>query len=188
LAGVGGAERLAILRLIPLEERRDDEIANHPNILKRDRRRSPSPWGRWGWYAGEAWVDRTLTATLIAEMSRSSDAKQQNPAAAKIATQTDREREVITLVAEGLHRTQIAELADTLVPVIVCSFRHGQWGDAVDQLLVGCGDEEGWPHLRVASIGERPMAALVVPPNQTDRVVRPTDGGRYDHPEHQAPY
>ena len=60
-------------------------------------------------HAGEVWLDRTRTATVLAEMSRSSEDGRLDPEAAKIASLTDREREVISLVCEGLKNKQIGE-------------------------------------------------------------------------------
>ncbi len=50
-------------------------------------------------YSGEAWLDRSLTASVIAEISRKPKA---NPEVERIATLTERERQVATLVCEGL--------------------------------------------------------------------------------------
>lgn len=59
-------------------------------------------------YAGEVWFDRALLASVLGEIT----AKEQKPAspeAARIATLTEREREVIALVGEGLKNRQISE-------------------------------------------------------------------------------
>jgi two-component system nitrate/nitrite response regulator NarL len=59
-------------------------------------------------HAGEAWLDRTSMANILAEISGSG--KQQYSAeSAHIETLTKREREIITLVAQGLKSKQIAE-------------------------------------------------------------------------------
>lgn len=57
---------------------------------------------------GEVWFDRAAMGHLLSEISRG---KQPNadPEAAKIAELTDREREVIKLIGEGLKNRQIAE-------------------------------------------------------------------------------
>lgn len=60
-------------------------------------------------HSGEAWVDRTMTANILGELRRAVDEKDEHPEAAKIATLSDREREVITLIGEGLKNRQIAE-------------------------------------------------------------------------------
>jgi len=59
--------------------------------------------------AGEAWFDRTLMATALNKMSRSKAGNKDDPEAARIASLTEREKEVVALVAQGLNRKQIAE-------------------------------------------------------------------------------
>ena len=58
---------------------------------------------------GEIWFDRSLVANVFGEMPRTGGARKQDPEAAKIATLTEREREVIALVGEGLRNRQIAD-------------------------------------------------------------------------------
>jgi DNA-binding NarL/FixJ family response regulator len=59
-------------------------------------------------YLGEVWLDRLSLGNLVWQLtSRTKDAD--DPEKRKIATLTDREREVITLIAEGLKNKQIAE-------------------------------------------------------------------------------
>ncbi len=57
-------------------------------------------------HAGEAWLDHRTTASVIAEISRP---RKIDGDAAKIATLTERERELITVVCEGLKSKQIAQ-------------------------------------------------------------------------------
>jgi two-component system, NarL family, nitrate/nitrite response regulator NarL len=59
-------------------------------------------------YNGEAWLDRVTLGTLLSQMSNQ-DKESLDPRARKISTLTEREREVITLIAEGLKNRQIAE-------------------------------------------------------------------------------
>jgi DNA-binding NarL/FixJ family response regulator len=59
-------------------------------------------------HAGEVWLDRTTMGTLFNEMTRmESDAEDSEEA--KIKTLTERERQVIELIAEGLKNKQIGE-------------------------------------------------------------------------------
>ena len=55
--------------------------------------------------AGEVWLDRSTMANLVTSMSQP---KKIAPEAIKIAALTDRERDVITLIGEGLKNEQIA--------------------------------------------------------------------------------
>lgn len=58
--------------------------------------------------AGEAWLDRTTVATVLTKMSRTQP-EDADPDAEKLASLTAREREIITLVGQGLKNQQIAE-------------------------------------------------------------------------------
>ena len=60
-------------------------------------------------HAGEAWLDRSLTASVINKFSRQGRSGETDDEEAKIASLTEREREVVTLVGEGLKNKQIAE-------------------------------------------------------------------------------
>jgi two-component system, NarL family, nitrate/nitrite response regulator NarL len=93
-------------------------------------------------HEGEVWIDRSMIGSVIHEFNRPSQA---DPEKAKITTLTDREREVITLVGEGLKNRQIAErlfITETTVThhlssvfsklevsdrleLIIYAFRHG---------------------------------------------------------------
>jgi DNA-binding NarL/FixJ family response regulator len=59
-------------------------------------------------YAGEVWLDSALTAKLLKELSRPPISQPPDPEAVKIAALTEREREIISLVGEGLKNKQIA--------------------------------------------------------------------------------
>ena len=59
-------------------------------------------------YAGGVWLDPSMMAKMIVESSRSSEAGEDDPHAVRVAALTRREREIITLVAQGLGRKQIA--------------------------------------------------------------------------------
>jgi DNA-binding NarL/FixJ family response regulator len=60
-------------------------------------------------HAGEAWLDRSMTATLLGELSPGSPTRRLDPDQAKIASLTAREREVIRLFGDGLKNRQIAD-------------------------------------------------------------------------------
>ena len=57
-------------------------------------------------HQGEVWLDRSLMGSVLDEMTQAPEA---DPQEAKIASLTDREREVIALIAEGLKNKQIGE-------------------------------------------------------------------------------
>ncbi len=58
-------------------------------------------------HAGEAWIDRSMTANLVAEISGLDEAKNVREVA-KIASLSRREREIVTVLCEGLNNKQIA--------------------------------------------------------------------------------
>jgi two-component system nitrate/nitrite response regulator NarL len=61
-------------------------------------------------HAGEVWLDRSALGRFFSERSHpDSDNEKRNPEAAKIRSLTEREREVVTLIGEGLKNKQIAE-------------------------------------------------------------------------------
>ena len=59
-------------------------------------------------YKGEAWLDRLTLGSLLFQMS-SQEKETVDPRTRKIASLTERERQVIALIAEGLKNRQIAE-------------------------------------------------------------------------------
>lgn len=59
--------------------------------------------------AGEVWLSRTVIGNVFAEMLDGGTEEEIDPDAEKIETLTPREREVITLLSEGLRNKQIAE-------------------------------------------------------------------------------
>jgi two-component system, NarL family, nitrate/nitrite response regulator NarL len=60
-------------------------------------------------HAGEAWLDRSTTASLLRELSPRSKVLNKDPEELKIGSLSRREREVIKLVGRGLKNKQIAE-------------------------------------------------------------------------------
>jgi two-component system, NarL family, nitrate/nitrite response regulator NarL len=60
-------------------------------------------------HAGEVWLDRTLIASILNTRNRANSSQEQNARDAKIAALTDREREVVGLIAQGLRNKAIAE-------------------------------------------------------------------------------
>ena len=60
-------------------------------------------------HEGEVWLDRAMVANVVGGRSRFGDSRVPDPEAFKIATLTEREREVIALIGEGLKNRQIAD-------------------------------------------------------------------------------
>ncbi len=60
-------------------------------------------------HAGEVWIDRAMMASVLSDLSRGRAAPAADPEAAKLATLTEREREVTRLISKGLKNRQIAE-------------------------------------------------------------------------------
>ncbi len=60
-------------------------------------------------HSGEAWLDRSMTASVLSSLSPAGRAKKADPEAEKIKTLTARELEVIKLVGEGLKNKAIGE-------------------------------------------------------------------------------
>ncbi|MDX2034213.1 MAG: response regulator transcription factor [Blastocatellia bacterium] len=59
-------------------------------------------------HAGEAFLDPKLTASLLAQLTGAQNQKNSDPEAAKIASLSKRELEVVKLVGEGLKSKEIA--------------------------------------------------------------------------------
>ena len=59
-------------------------------------------------HAGETWLDRRTTASLLAELARGKS-EPKDPEATRIETLTPRERELVSLIAAGLRNKQIAD-------------------------------------------------------------------------------
>jgi two-component system, NarL family, nitrate/nitrite response regulator NarL len=59
-------------------------------------------------YAGEVWLDRAMIASILNDRVNTSVAPDQNVETLRIAKLTEREREVIWLIGEGIKNRQIA--------------------------------------------------------------------------------
>jgi len=60
-------------------------------------------------HAGEVWLDRSLTASVLSEMSHPDEGQRPDPEAGKIGSLTSREREIVGHVCEGLKNKQIGD-------------------------------------------------------------------------------
>jgi two-component system, NarL family, nitrate/nitrite response regulator NarL len=60
-------------------------------------------------HAGEVWLDRTMLASILNTRAVAVGAREQQSVAARIATLTEREREVIKLLGRGFRNKRIAE-------------------------------------------------------------------------------
>ena len=60
-------------------------------------------------HAGEVWLDRSLTASVLSERSQADIGRKADPNTEKVASLTDREREIVSLVCQGLKNKQIAD-------------------------------------------------------------------------------
>src|SRR5262249_33827302 len=58
---------------------------------------------------GEVWLEPAMIARVLGDLTRPQPSPQTSPEAAKIARLTERERDVIALVGEGLRNKYIAE-------------------------------------------------------------------------------
>ncbi len=58
---------------------------------------------------GELWLDRSVAARVLTELSRAGHGDRSDPDLAKAESLTKRERQVVTLVSQGLRNTQVAE-------------------------------------------------------------------------------
>jgi two-component system, NarL family, nitrate/nitrite response regulator NarL len=59
--------------------------------------------------AGEVWLDRSLTASVISQMSRNGEDNHCDAARARMASLSEREREAFLLVGDGLKNKEIAK-------------------------------------------------------------------------------
>ncbi len=96
-------------------------------------------------HRGEAWLDPTLTARVLGRMGSAPRPAERDPEAAKIASLTEREREVIALLAQGMQNKEVGQhlhIADNTVrrhlvaifeklgvesrlELVIYAFRHG---------------------------------------------------------------
>jgi DNA-binding NarL/FixJ family response regulator len=73
---------------------------NHPEVLYKAIEKV---------YAGEVWLDRTLIANFVIQKTHGDIPAIMEPKTARIAMLSQREREIITLIGEGLKNQQIAD-------------------------------------------------------------------------------
>lgn len=59
-------------------------------------------------HAGEVWLDPSMVASMLGELSRPRQAEKPDPEAAKIASLSEREREIVALLCQGLPNKQVA--------------------------------------------------------------------------------
>ena len=96
-------------------------------------------------HSGQAWLDPALTARVLSGMGGGARPPKRDPEAAKIAGLTQREREVIALLAEGLQNKDVSERlhitdntvrrhlaaifdklgVETRLELVIYAFRHG---------------------------------------------------------------
>jgi two-component system nitrate/nitrite response regulator NarL len=96
-------------------------------------------------HAGEVWLDPSMVASMLGELSRPRDAEKPDPEAAKLASLSERECEIIALLCQGMPNKQVAsELSISEVTVryhlghiyqklgvegrlelVIYAFRHG---------------------------------------------------------------
>lgn len=96
-------------------------------------------------HAGEVWLERAMMATVLGEMSRAYDGRKTDLPSSQIATLTERERQVVGLIGEGMKNKHIAArlfISETTVrhhltsifdklnvadrcELVVYAFRHG---------------------------------------------------------------
>jgi two-component system nitrate/nitrite response regulator NarL len=96
-------------------------------------------------HAGEVWLDPSMVASMLGELSRPRQAEEPNPEAARIASLSERECEIIALLCQGMANKQVAnELSISEVTVryhlsniyqklgvegrlelVIYAFRHG---------------------------------------------------------------
>ena len=99
-------------------------------------------------HAGEVWLEPAMIASVLGEMTGTRASQLLDPEAAKIASLTEREREVVTLMSQGLRNKQIADrlgISETTVrhhltsifaklgvadrlELVIYTYRHGLTG------------------------------------------------------------
>ncbi|HVN79514.1 MAG TPA: response regulator transcription factor [Terriglobia bacterium] len=60
-------------------------------------------------YAGEAWLDHKLTASLLSEVSYTNQKKDPHPKEVRLASLTKREREIVIYLRDGFKTREIAD-------------------------------------------------------------------------------
>ena len=110
LLNVAKAAHIIVLTGIRDVDKRDQtmELGAKGVVLKEN-----GPWELLNaiekvYHTGEYWLELGATERLLSKKTSHAGKQQINPEAAKIATLTEREREVVALVGEGLKNKQIA--------------------------------------------------------------------------------
>lgn len=60
-------------------------------------------------FAGEVWIDRVMMASVLGSLTRARISEERDPEVQRIRSLSDREREVISLIGEGLRNREIAQ-------------------------------------------------------------------------------
>ena len=146
LTGASGNARIIILTgLRDPEAHRQAVLRGAMGIVKKEKAAEVLISAIERVHAGEAWLDPSLMAGVLTDMARSTRQKKTDPEADKIDTLTNREREVVALIGEGIKNKEIADrlfISETTVrhhltsifdklgvtdrvELLIYAFRHG---------------------------------------------------------------
>jgi len=108
IAAAGEARIIVLTGLRDAEAHRQAVLLGAMGIVKKEKAAEVLISAIERVHAGEAWLDPSLMAGVLTEMTRSSRGRKTDVEADKIAALTNREREVIALVGEGIKSKEIA--------------------------------------------------------------------------------